>query len=263
MESRDRTVDAAPNTTDAWRGGAPPVAEFWYAIEACDDGIVHLREAWIDPYLSGDMWLVRGAARDLLIDTGTGMVSPRPVLEAIAGKPLLAVALNSFYDHAGGLHAFVERGCHRLAAPRIAAPTPETSLTTVYVSDRMLRALPSAGYRTAGYRMQGTVPTRTFDDGDVIDLGDRQLMVLHVPGISLDGMGLWEAATGSLFTGDTLFDDPVSTRGLLPRDRGAFATSLARLRSLPVQTVYGGHFGRFGPARMHAIIDDVLGRQSG
>jgi hypothetical protein len=46
-------------------------AEFWYAIDYCEDRIVRLREAWIDPFLAGNIWLVRGSERDLLIDTGT------------------------------------------------------------------------------------------------------------------------------------------------------------------------------------------------
>ena len=61
-----------------------PVADCWYAIAVCDDDIVQLREAWIDPYLTGDMWLVRGRNRDLLVDSGTGIVPPRLYVEAIA-----------------------------------------------------------------------------------------------------------------------------------------------------------------------------------
>lgn len=238
-----------------------PVAEFWYALAPCGEGVVHLREAWIDPYLSGDMWLVRGRDRDLLIDTGTGMVSPRPVLDAIVRKPLLAVALNSFYDHAGGLHAFDDRGCHRLAATRIAVPTPETSLTSTYVSDAMLRALPAPGYRTAVYAMQGTAPTQTFEEGDVIDLGGRTLRVLHVPGMSTDSLALWDEANGALFAGDTLFDDPEPSRVLDPDDHAAFDASLDRLLALPVRTVHGGHFGAFPAARMPAIVADYRARR--
>ena len=52
-----------------------PIAEFWYAIDSWDDNIVRLREAWMHPYLAGNMWLVRGSERDALIDNGTGIVS--------------------------------------------------------------------------------------------------------------------------------------------------------------------------------------------
>jgi len=238
-----------------------PVAEFWYAIEPAGAGVLHLREAWIDPYLAGDMWLLRGRERDLLVDTGTGMVSPRLGLDAIVERPLLAVALNAFYDHAGGLHAFAERGCHHLAAPSMAAPTPESSLTATYVGDGMLLALPRPGYRTADYAMRGAAPTVTFRDGDRIDLGGRRLEVLHVPGMSADSMALWDAAEGALFAGDTLFADPEPARVLNPDDHRAFDASLDRLLTLPVRTVYGGHFGAFPGSRMPAIVADYRKRR--
>jgi glyoxylase-like metal-dependent hydrolase (beta-lactamase superfamily II) len=240
-----------------------PVAEFWYAVEYCDNGILRLREAWIDPYLAGNIWLVRGRDRDLLIDSGTGIVSPRPVVEAIvAGKPLLAVALNSFYDHAGGLHFFDDRACHRLAAAAIADPTPKTSLSSIYVRDAMLRALPHAGFRAADYVMRGAPPTRLLADGDVIDLGDRSFQVLHLPGVWPDCIGLWEAATGGLFTGDALYDDPDAARRFDPRDRAAFRDSLRRMQALPVRAVYPGHFDRFDRARLMALADRIEREQA-
>jgi glyoxylase-like metal-dependent hydrolase (beta-lactamase superfamily II) len=236
-----------------------PAAEFWYGIEARDDGIVRLRETSIDPYLAGNLWLVRGSRRDLLIDTGTGIVSARPILENLSRKPLLAVACVGFYDHAGGLHHFAERGCHRAEADRIAHPTPESSAVATYVDDGFLSALPYEGFETASYRMQGAVPTTQLSDGDVIDLGDRQFEVLHMPGMTPGSMALWEAATGSLFTCDTLYDDPVVERAFEPADESAFAESLKRLKALPVVTVYGGHFATFGRARMMEIIERYLG----
>ncbi len=108
--------------------------------------------------------------------------------------------------------------------------------------------------------MQGAAPTRLVEDGDEIDLGDRRIAVLHVPGMSPGSLGLWDQGTGSLFTGDTMYDDP-EDRGLDPSDRSAFADSLNRLRGLPVSHVYGGHFGRIDRARMLEIIDGYFTRR--
>jgi glyoxylase-like metal-dependent hydrolase (beta-lactamase superfamily II) len=239
------------------------VAEFWYALSPCDDDIVQLREAWIDPYLTGDIWLVRGRKRDLLVDCGTGIVSPRPVVEAVARNPVIAVACNRWYDHAGGLHEFAERGCHRDDAALIAAPTADSSVASIYVSDHMLIALPYEGYTTAGYCMKGAAPTILFDEGDVIDLGGRTIEVLHVPGMTPGSIVLWEKASGSLFTSDTLFDDPAprlrekyraSSDTGDPQQRAARIANLKRLSELPVKTVYAGHFGRIGRHRMLNLI---------
>ena len=245
-----------------------PLTDCWYAITVCDDDIVQLREAWIDPYLTGDMWLVRGQDRDLLVDCGTGIVPPRPYVEAIARNPVIAVACNRWYDHAGGLHDFSERGCHRDDADFIIAPTADSSVASVYVSNEMFRALPHEGYSADSYRMVGAAPTILFEDGDLIDLGGRQIEIIHVPGETPGSIALWEEATGSLFTSDTLFDDPSPALRTKyrprsaapdPQGRAARVANLQRLSALPVETVYAGHFGRIRRNRMLDIIGAEIG----
>ena len=238
-----------------------PIADFWYGIAPCNDAIVHLRETSVDPYIVGDLWLLRGASRDLLIDTGTGIVSPEPIVRAITGRPVLAVALNRFYDHAGGLHWFEERGCHSLDAAAIESPTLESSVVGPYVKEPLFFAHPHAGFDSTAYRMRGAPPTVCFEHGDTIDLGGRALKVLATPGMTPGSMCIWEERSGSLFTGDTLFDDP-QQRPFDPADPAGFAQSLRMLLELPVKTLFGGHFGRSSPARMRQLVERYFDREA-
>lgn len=91
-------------------------------------------------------------------------------------------------------------------------------------------------------------------DGDVIDLGGRQLEVIHTPGVSLGSICLWEAASGKLFTSDTLYLGP-DGRVPKPRDQAAYRHSLMRLAGLPVTCVHPGHFASFG----HDVMDELIG----
>jgi len=236
-----------------------PVAEFWYAIQPQGDEIIRFSEIYIDPYAVGDIWLVRGSERDLVVDTGSGIVPPAPIVEAVSRKAILAVALNCYYDHAGGWHSFAERACHSLDSPALSNPTDENSLVSQYLTDQALLALPRAGYSAADYRMAGAEPTRLLEDGDVVDLGDRLLEVLHMPGRSPGGIALWEAETGSLFTSDMLYD---GEHGLAwpPNDPPSYVASLRRMRDLPVSHVYPGHYGRFDGVRMTAVIDEQMAK---
>jgi glyoxylase-like metal-dependent hydrolase (beta-lactamase superfamily II) len=231
-----------------------PVAEFWYAIQPQGDGILRLNEIHVDPYAVGDIWLVRGSTRDLVVDTGSGIVPPAPIVAALSDKPTLAVALNCYYDHAGGWHSFVERACHRLDAAALIDPSEESALVSQYLTGGSLAALPRAEYATTDYRMVGAEPTRILENGDVISLGDRSLEVLHVPGRSPGGIALWEAATGSLFTSDMLYDGEHGP-AWPPDDPQAYIASLRRMRDLPVSTVYPGHYGRLDGERMATLID--------
>lgn len=242
--------------------GAKPVAEFWYAIQPQDDEIVRFSEIYVDPYAVGDIWLVRGSQRDLVVDTGSGIVPPAPVVAAVAGNPILAVALNCYYDHAGGWHSFADRACHALDAPALRNPTEENAQVSQYLTEQRLFALPRPGYAAADYRMAGAEPTRLLEDGDVIELGDRSLQVLHVPGRSPGGIALWEAETGSLFTSDMLYDGEHGP-AWPPDDPQAYISSLYRMRGLPVSQVYPGHYGRFDGARMASLIEEQLADLTG
>jgi glyoxylase-like metal-dependent hydrolase (beta-lactamase superfamily II) len=234
-----------------------PVAEVWFSIEVCDNAILRFRESHIDAYAVGDIWLVRGRDRDLVIDTGSGIVAPGPLVEAVAGKPVTAVALNSFYDHAGGWHSFAERACHPLDAPSLASPDSENSTFGTYLNDTTLRSLPWQEYRLEEYALPSAKPTMLVEDGDIFDLGSRTLEVLHLPGRTPGGLAIWEAATGSLFTSDMLYDGSHGP-AWPPDDPRAYCESLRRMRDLPATTVYPGHYGTMDRPRMIALIDEQI-----
>ncbi|MDF5940062.1 MBL fold metallo-hydrolase [Pseudomonas aeruginosa] len=105
----------------------------------------------------------------------------------------------------------------------------------------------------AEYRVRAAPATRLIDEGDVLDLGDRVLQVLHTPGHSPGGISLWEAATQTLFSGDIVYDGPL-VEDAYHSNLDDYAASLARLRELPVRTVHGGHFASFSGERLREMI---------
>jgi glyoxylase-like metal-dependent hydrolase (beta-lactamase superfamily II) len=85
------------------------------------------------------------------------------------------------------------------------------------------------------------------------------------PGHSPGSICLWEAAPGTLVSGDVIVDgEPLLDE--LPRSSPAdFAASLRRLREFPFDTVLAGHGPVFGRSRAHEIIAGYLasrGRQT-
>lgn len=233
-----------------------PVAEDWFEVEQAGKGLLRIREQHVDPYLSGNIWLAEGRERALLIDTGTGIQPLGPFLSTITDKPITAVALNCFYDHAGGLHEFDERLAHAADADAIQHPTGESSVANEYVSDDMLLALPHEGYTTNGYAMPATSVTRRLRDGDVIDLGDRSFEVLHTPLQTPGSICLWEAATGALFTSDVMLMEPDGL-DLKPRFPEHFDAVMTRLVALPIVTIHGGHYDSFGRAPLDQAIAEL------
>jgi glyoxylase-like metal-dependent hydrolase (beta-lactamase superfamily II) len=238
-------------------------ADSWFTMDQFENDILRLSEQSIDPYLTGNIWLVRGKDRCIVIDTGTGMLSPLPMINSVVQQPLMAIACNAWYDHAGGLHFFSERACHVLDKELITNPTIESSAVSTYCNRNMLKALPYPDFKLASYSMQGSSPTKVLENGEIIDFCNRQLEVIHAPGMTPGSIVLWENSTGSLFTSDLFYDDPLD--GFRNEEKSPptyveqqHLDSLIRIRDLPVVTVYPGHFDCFGKRRMLDIIDKYL-----
>jgi glyoxylase-like metal-dependent hydrolase (beta-lactamase superfamily II) len=232
-------------------------AESWYETRRVEDGVTHIWEPHIKPFYRCNIWHVRGRDRDLLVDSGMGVVSLRSAVAFLAERPLLAVASHTHFDHIGSHHEFAERAVHEAEAAIMAAPGRGATLADLYVRDDIFTALPPPPYRSADYCVMPAPATRLLRGGDAVDLGDRRFEVLHLPGHSPGGIALWEAASGILFSGDVVYDGPLID-DCYHSDVVDYVASMERLRDLPVRVVHGGHFPSFGRERFLTLIDAYL-----
>jgi len=215
--------------------------ETWFETTRVGDDVTLIREVFVKPYYRCNIWHVRGRDRDMLVDSGMGLVSLRTYVPLVTEKPCLATATHTHYDHFGGHHEFPDRLVHHSEAVIAAHPTPENTVAAPHVSDAIYEALPPLPYSSTEYAIKAAPATVLLKDGDMISLGDRRFEVLHTPGHSPGSICLWEAETQILFSGDTLFDGP-PTAEPLHADLTAWSRSLERLLCLPARVVHGGHF---------------------
>ena len=228
-------------------------AEDWYRTRRVGDDVTHIDEPHIETFYRCNMWHVRGRDRDLLIDSGMGVVSLREHVPLVTEKPCLAVASHTHFDHIGCHYEFTERIVHAAEAGLLAAPTRENTFADKYVTDDIFTGLPPAPYVSAEYTVQKAPATRIVEDGDIIDTGDRHFEVVHTPGHSPGGIALWEQATGILFSGDIVYDGPLIESDD-PDDAKDYFASMKRLLDYPVRVVHGGHFPSYDGARHREII---------
>jgi glyoxylase-like metal-dependent hydrolase (beta-lactamase superfamily II) len=220
--------------------------EGWFAVRRVRHGVWLIAEP-------GHVcsWLVEGSERAALIDSGLGIAPVRPVVEALTSRPVTVVNSHYHFDHVGGNHEFDDIAIHRVGAPRLEetlsdeaaagymrtlqevvelrGPSEELreSAPGALVSESVPRPLPP-GFRPSEWTTRPSRATRILDDGDTLDLGGRELRVLHTPGHSPDGISLWDEQGGLLFAGDVLSYGHVYAH-FADSDLARYSATLARL----------------------------------
>ncbi len=252
-----------------------PIADRWFERRTIDDAVTLLWEPHVVPLMQCNIWHVAGRDRDLVIDTGMGVASLVDELADLVDKPVTAVATHSHGDHIGSHHEFDDVAVHRAEASRLESPTTQSLDPLVAFGAAGIASLETAGYRLdapqlvtalpAGmaledFRQHGATVTRSIEEGDVFDLGDRSFEVLHLPGHSPGSIGLWEESTGTLFSGDAIYDGPLLDQDA-DSDVADYCVTMERLLTLPVTVVHGGHDPSFGRDRMYEIARGYLQRR--
>ena len=228
-------------------------AASWYQTSHVGDDVTLISEPFIKAFYRCNIWHVRGRERDLLVDSGMGVVSLREQVPLVTEKPCIAVASHTHFDHIGAHHEFAERWVHPDEAELMARPTRANTLADPYVTDEIFTKRPPAPYDSERYGVTAAPATRLIEDGDLVDLGDRHFEVIHTPGHSPGGIALWEAASGILFTGDIVYDGPL-IEDSYHADAADYHASMKRLLDYPVRVVHGGHFPSYDGERHRAII---------
>ena len=250
------------------------IANRWFETERISDDITLIWEPHVDPLIRCNIWHINGGARHLLIDSGLGLASLRNAVAHLFEKPVTAVATHTHYDHVGGLSEFEERVVHPLEAQELAEPRgfaglrrdelSQSLVASIQASgyelpELLVTALPADGYELSDYAVPPAPATHLVDEGDILEVGARRFEVLHLPGHSPGSIGLWEASTGVLFSGDAIYDGPLLD-DLPGSSVERYIETMERLRDLPVSIVHAGHDPSFGRDRLKQLAGDYLAR---
>ncbi len=234
--------------------------EDWYEAIPFAGGVTLIHEPWMTQFFRCNMWHVRGRDRDLMIDTGLGAFGLRDHVPLLRGRPVVCLSSHTHFDHIGATHEFEERLVHPIEAPVLEHPENDVTLFSYYAQDNrdaeMFIEKPE-DWDAGSYHIRPAPATGLVVDGDRIDLGDRQFLVLHTPGHSPGHVSLWEEATGTLFAQDVIYDGPLVT-DCDGADMDVYRQTMRRLREIEPRIVHGGHFASFGGVRYRQLIDAFL-----
>jgi glyoxylase-like metal-dependent hydrolase (beta-lactamase superfamily II) len=215
----------------------------------------------IDTHMGGLPGVTAGyllpAERPALVETGpakvAGAIARGAAAAGVAPDELAYIVLSHIHlDHAGGVGD-------------LARTFPNATVVVHPVGARHLvdpERLLASSARVYGELMEtvygGLTPVeagriRAVDDGEVLDLGDRRLELLHAPGHAKHHLATFEPDLGALFAGDGVGVLLPSTGVLRPAtpppdfDRDLAVRSLRRMAERRPAHLVLTHFGPIGP----------------
>ena len=152
-----------------------------------------------------NIWLSKGSSLDVIIDTGLGIWNLPEFLkskELIGDKPYMAIATHIHFDHTGGLHQFETTAIHVDEFDDMRDGNAVNMVT--YLNENGI--MPGVDYNVKNYKVKPVTASRILEDGDIINQGDHQLQVMHLPGHTKGSIALYDNQDKYLFIGDTLYE---------------------------------------------------------
>jgi len=219
------------------------------------------------------LYLFVGSERAVLFDTGcAGDLAEHvlPGLDALGIAPERVshvVVSHCDVDHSGGIaavHAALPGAA--VLAHRLDADAMETLESFESQRARSFRQRygfdeePAAVAWMRGAAGFGPVDRR-LDGGEQIDLGDRALEILHVPGHTPGHLAVHDPATGVLAISDAILGDAVPLRDGSPsfpptyRFVGAYLATIERVRALAPAQLATAHYGVLGDPQIGRFLD--------
>lgn len=168
--------------------------------------------AIIEPYNYQEVisYLIIGKEKALLFDTGMGLDSISPLIKELTPLPIIVLNSHTHFDHIGNNHEFDNIIAMNTDFTKKNAATGyshEIVKQEVAPDAFCLARLPKTD--TANYHIKPFKISTSINDGDSIDLGNRMLKVILVPGHAPDAIALLDEKSGYLWVGDNFYEGPI------------------------------------------------------
>jgi glyoxylase-like metal-dependent hydrolase (beta-lactamase superfamily II) len=168
----------------------------WFRVDNVRDGVWRISEGDID-----NIYLIAGSDSAMLIDTGLGVANLRDFVSRITPLPLIVVNTHAHLDHTGGSFQF----------PKVYAHPDDFDMIRFF-GKKQFRKYTIGNLRKVNIpdSVKFPVSDSLFNvfllpvhDGQMFDLGDRKIEVIHTPGHTAGSICLLDHKDSVLYSGDT------------------------------------------------------------
>ena len=209
----------------------------WFTVEEIDSQTFAISEYkhWEETHC----YLLCGMEQAVLIDTGLGVSNIRSVVAKLTTLPIVVVTTHVHWDHIGGHQYFDNIAVHESEKDWLSVRFP----LPLYAVKKSLTMFPCAfpeSFDIDAYQIFQGMPQRTLHDGDRLDLGGRQILVIHTPGHSPGHCCFYEPERRYLYSGDLIY------KGCLyafypTTDPLLFYESIRKLQDYTIEKILPGH----------------------
>ncbi len=211
--------------------------EHWFTVEQIDRTTFAISEYqhWEETHC----YLLCGDDRAVLIDTGLGVANIKQITDELTSLPVSVVLTHAHWDHIGGLKWFQKYSVNVNEKDWLSVQFP-ISLRSVKENLMKFPCSFPSGFYPDSYQLYRGEPQGLLQDGDCIELGGRNLAVIHTPGHSPGHCCFYDPGREYLFTGDLIY------RGCLDAfypstDPQLFYQSVRRLLAYKTSCLFPGH----------------------
>ncbi len=216
----------------------------WFNIQEIDRDVFAVEEPGHVRF-----YLVRGAMRAALIDTGMGFCDVRSALSSLVKTPLLVLNTHWHFDHIGGNAAFRDIGIGRAEEQLLTRYIGNDTLMRLYIRPCLEGGIPlPAGFLPERYEISSPPATFTVNEGDTFDLGGRTLAAIATPGHTHGSFSFLDSDSGGLFCGDVVYKATLYAH-FRDSDSEEYIASLHKLLTYgdSINCLYPGHCDRILP----------------
>lgn len=209
----------------------------WFTVEkiASETYVISENKHWEETHC----YLVCGSEKAVLIDTGLGIANIKEVVDKLTNLPVQVLTTHIHWDHIGGHKYFENIAVHEKEVEWLESKFP---LPLEIVRKNLMAK--SCGFpdefSIENYTIFQGKANQILIDGDVIDLGNRKLQVIHTPGHSPGHCCYYETDRKYLYSGDLIYKGCLDA--FYPTtDPQLFKESVEKITSLEIKRILPGH----------------------
>jgi glyoxylase-like metal-dependent hydrolase (beta-lactamase superfamily II) len=230
----------------------------WFTVDkiATDTFAISEYQHWEETHC----YLLLGTKCAILIDTGLGVSNIQDVVRTLTKLPIVVATTHVHWDHIGGHKYFNDLAVHEHEKGWLDSGFPIPLNVVKHNLTCKPCAFPS-DFNLDDYQIFQGTPQRILRDNDCIDIGNRQIFVIHTPGHSPGHCCFYEPQRKCLYSGDLIYKGCLdafypTTAPML------FWQSVKKVQLLEIEQILPAHHGLDIPVNIIGRIEKAFRKLS-